>query len=56
MSAPRPVNKWPPKPGEVLVVGNDAYTTCSDCGKVVRINKWLVGCLHLCVPPEERSR
>ena len=37
----------------ILIVGNRIYTTCIDCGKVVHINKWLFGSMHLCLTEEE---
>lgn len=40
--------KWPPPVGEVVRVGNKLYATCSDCGKVVCLNKMFFGSVHLC--------
>lgn len=31
------------------------WIQCYDCGKVVKINKPLLGSLHLCIPPEQRQ-
>lgn len=31
-----------------LVAGSKIYETCGKCGKLVQINKWLFGSLHVC--------
>lgn len=33
----------------VLVVGKKIYVTCEACETLVRINKPLIGSLHICV-------
>ena len=30
------------------VVGNKMYGVCSDCGKVICVNKFILGSLHVC--------
>lgn len=42
--------------GEIVVVGGKMYRRCSMCGTVVRINKPLVGDLHLCLTDEEIAK
>jgi hypothetical protein len=37
--------------GEVVRVGTKLYGWCSDCQSVVRINKPIIGALHLCSDP-----
>lgn len=37
-----------PKPGDQWVVGGKQYTVCGKCLRVVRLNKPLLGPLHLC--------
>ncbi len=39
--------------GYVIMVGHRALQMCSDCGKIVRINKPFLGSMHLC--SEERA-
>ena len=36
------------KPGEIVLSGGKLYGLCPKCGKLVRINKPLLGSLHLC--------
>ena len=31
-----------------IVVGGSIYSRCPACGDVVKINKWLIGSLHIC--------
>ena len=31
-----------------IVVGGSIYSRCPACGAVVKINKWLIGSLHIC--------
>ena len=44
MSEPVVVPLWP----QAIAIGKDVYTRCADCGKVVRLNKWIFGGLHVC--------
>jgi len=37
------------EPGEVFIVGEKLFCVCGDCLRVVRVNKPVVGDLHLCV-------
>ena len=37
------------KPGKVMVIGRKAYVACPLCRSIVRINKPLIGDLHICV-------
>jgi hypothetical protein len=34
---------------KVYIVGNSMYARCSDCGSLVKLNKFFVGSLHVCV-------
>lgn len=40
-------------PNTAVKVGNKLYAQCFECGKVICINKWLLGSLHLCLTEEE---
>ena len=42
---------WPL--GTIKILGNKIYRRCCDCGKIVHINKWLFGGLHVCLTEEE---
>lgn len=33
---------------QIIKAGNGLYTKCSDCGKMVKINKFIFGGLHFC--------
>lgn len=41
------------KPGQIVAVGVKIYGRCHDCRDLVRVDKWLFGSLHLCVPTKE---
>ena len=43
-------------PEGVFVAGNGLYAECGDCGKIVKLNKWLFGGLHNCVSTEKIAR
>ena len=36
------------RPGEILVTNGKIYERCKRCREIVRMNKWLIGSLHLC--------
>ena len=36
------------KDGEIIKVGNKLFGRCARCKKIVRINKPLIGDLHIC--------
>lgn len=38
---------------QVLRVGNKLYCRCLTCGDVIRLNKPILGSLHLCLTDEE---
>ena len=40
-------------PEGCFVVGNKLMGKCFDCGKIIRIDKPVLGSMHLCVLPEE---
>jgi hypothetical protein len=37
----------------LIVAGGKLYAQCPDCGKLVRVNKPILGSLHICLSPEE---
>lgn len=37
------------KPGQFTTVNGKIYGRCADCKDLVRVDKWLIGSLHLCV-------
>jgi hypothetical protein len=37
--------------GEVVAVGTKLYAMCRECRSVVRINKPIIGDIHICAPP-----
>lgn len=39
----------------MIFTGQKVFGVCQDCGKVVRIDKFLFGSMHLCLSPEERQ-
>jgi len=41
-------------PKGTFVVGNKLYGKCIWCGKGIRINKPILGSLHLCLTEEEK--
>ena len=38
-----------------MTVGNKLYERCPDCGKIVCLNKFLFGGIHICLTPEEKA-
>ncbi len=40
----------------MITAGNGIYETCSYCGRLVRLNKPMLGSLHLCLTTEERDQ
>lgn len=36
------------RPGEEVVVDGRRFARCKGCNKVIRVDKFLVGSLHLC--------
>lgn len=41
-------------PKGTFVVGNSIYGTCSDCGSLVKVNKFIFGSFHICLSDEEK--
>lgn len=39
--------------GKLLRIGRGLYTMCTDCGKIIKLNKFMLGSLHLCLTDEE---
>ena len=37
----------------MIVAGNCIYDTCPICGKLVKLNKFIFGALHICLSDEE---
>lgn len=44
------MNQLPPG---IWNVGNKMYSICHDCQKIVCLNKFLLGTLHVCLTREE---
>lgn len=42
-------------PTDLFIVGHKLYGTCAVCNSIVRIDKPIIGGLHLCLPKEERE-
>ena len=42
-------------PNGCFVVGKAIMCHCKDCGKLVRLNKLLLGSLHICLTEEEKK-
>ena len=40
-------------PPGAFVVGSKIYCKCDDCGKLVQLNKFILGDVHLCLTEEE---
>lgn len=40
----------------MIIAGSGIYETCEHCNKMVKVNKFLFGGLHVCVPSEEYAR
>jgi len=40
----------------VVIAGSCICATCPDCGKFIRLNKPILGSLHVCIGEEERAR
>lgn len=38
------------KPGHAVVINGQTYACCAGCYRLVRVDKWLIGSLHLCEP------
>ena len=38
---------------KILIAGNKIYQRCSYCNKLVQLNKWLVGSVHICLTEKE---
>ncbi len=36
--------------GEIVSAGSKLYKLCPNCRKIVQINKWLLGSVHVCAP------
>ena len=45
--------EWEHIKKNVIIVGGKIYARCSACGKIVRINKPIIGDIHVCVSPKE---
>ena len=41
---------------DYIIVGNKIYTTCGICKKLVQVNKFLLGSLHICLTEKEIIR
>lgn len=38
----------------MIVTNGKIYDYCSDCGRLVRLNKPILGSLHICLTEEEK--
>jgi len=43
-----------PDYNEKLIVGNGVYMWCKWCDKLVKMNKFILGSLHICLTEEEK--
>mgnify|MGYP007134671691 CR=1 FL=1 len=39
----------------MIIAGNKIYEKCGYCGRMVQLNKFLFGSLHICALPEQRD-
>jgi len=37
-----------------IIAGSRIYMVCQDCERLVCLNKWIFGSLHICLTDEER--
>lgn len=37
----------------MITLGTKIYDRCSDCGKVIQLNKFMFGSFHICLTEEE---
>ena len=44
------------KPGQIVTINGKLYGRCFDCGSIIRVDKWLIGSMHLCVASKETPR
>lgn len=35
------------------VIGSSIYAVCDTCGDIVKLNKFIIGSLHICALPED---
>ena len=47
-SDPAPAEKITLNPGEIVNVSGKLYACCPRCAKIVRINRPIIGDLHVC--------
>jgi len=40
----------------MIIVGNKIYERCPVCGKLVQINKFIFGSIHICLSDEEDGK
>ena len=38
----------------IKIIGNKIYDICNGCGKIICLNKWLFGSIHICTTEEEQ--
>ena len=48
-----PIRELMPRIKEMIIVGNRIYERCGICGKLVQVNKFLLGSFHLCLSDED---
>jgi len=42
--------------GNLIIIGDKIYACCALCGELVRVNKPIIGSLHLCSLDEEAAK
>lgn len=43
------------RPGKIKVINGKLYTICAECGSIVRVDKPILGSLHLCYNAVQRD-
>lgn len=44
------------KPGHIVFAGGKLWGRCTDCGKIVQLDKFIFGSLHLCIAAREKRK
>ena len=53
MSALSKATRLDLRPGQIVTVNGKIYGRCAECKAIVRVDKWLIGSLHLCTPGKD---
>ena len=43
------------KPGELKIINGKLYGVCAECDKMVRVDKPILGSMHICVDNTAKS-